>query len=103
MLFAPAQMPDSEEILEGITEVAPDLVPTLDQEEPLATYPDWKREDTQVITCRIGNDAYPGVRYESRDEALAATKLLYGRVLEVNAVPGRLFIRVPRTNVKEFR
>jgi hypothetical protein len=87
-------MPIPDEMLEGITEVTQDLVPTRDQEEPIASYPDWRKEDTQVITYRLGNDAYPGIYAENRDEALSLCKAVYGRVLEANYVPGRAFLRV---------
>jgi hypothetical protein len=88
---------DPLEILDGPTELAPPVrIPTVYSNEPTATYHDWRPADTRVITCRIGNDLYPGERFESRDEALEAVKLRYGRVLEANYVPGRAFFRVQR-------
>jgi hypothetical protein len=82
------------ELLDGPSEVSTDHVPTLDQESPGASSSDWKREDTRVIVCRIANDLYPGVRYESRDEAQRAVARDHGRILEANYVPGRAFYRV---------
>lgn len=82
--------------LDGPPEVAPNLTPTVDAAVPLATYPDWDPRATRVIACRIGNDIYPGPRYESRDAARAAIEAQYGRVLEANYVPGRAFFRVRR-------
>lgn len=79
------------------TDAAPDHVPTLDQDAPVATYQDWTDEDTRIVTCRIGNDIYPGERYETRDEARAATELKYGRILVANYVQGRAFFRVFKT------
>lgn len=84
------------EVLDGPAELAPDLVPTVDQDVPVATYPDWRAEDTRVIQCAIGNNVFPGKRYESREEALRATRLVHGRVLEANYTPGRAFFRVMR-------
>lgn len=88
------------ELLDGPAELAPpDLVPDVHQDEPVATYPDWRRADTRVITCAINNDVFPGERYESREEARAAVELKYGRILEANYLPGRAFFRVRRKEV----
>lgn len=82
------------EVLDGPAELAPDLVPTVDQEVPVATYCDWRREDTMVVQCAIANSTFPGKRYDTRDEALRETAKKYGRVLEANYTPGRAFLRV---------
>lgn len=82
------------EVLDGPAELAPDLVPGIDQEVPVATYCDWRREETFVVTCAISNSTFPGTRYESRDEALRATMKKHGRILEANYTPGRAFFRV---------
>ena len=80
-----------------VPDVQPDLVPTCDDGEPVATYRDWRPEFTRVLTYRIGNDLYPrDPRVESRDEAMADAVRRFGRVLEANFVPGRAFLRVPR-------
>lgn len=84
------------EVFDGPTELQADHVPTVDQETPFASYKDWRAEDTRVITVRIANDMYPGVRYESREEALTAVRRAHGRILEANYVPGRAFLRVPK-------
>ena len=91
-------MREALEAVDGPTDTEPDFVPTADQSIPLATYPDWVPGETRIIQCRIGNDLYSGDRYESRDEARAATELKYGKVLEANYTPGRAFFRVRRTN-----
>lgn len=82
------------EVLDGPAELAPDLVPTVDQETPVATYQDWRREDTFVVQCAIANSTFPGTRYETRDEALRAVAKKHGRILEANYTPGRAFFRV---------
>jgi hypothetical protein len=85
------------EMLDGFTETHTDHVPTLDQEVPVASHPDWTRENTRVISCRIANDLYPkDERFESRGEALAAITKRHGKVVEANYVPGRAFFRVRR-------
>lgn len=88
----------AEELLavDGPPEVASHPLPTVDSAVPLATYPDWDPDDTRVVVCRIGNDIYPGPRYESRDAARAAVEAQHGRILEANYVPGRAFFRVRR-------
>lgn len=88
------------EMIDGPTELAVDLVPTVDQAEPAATYADWRPEGTRVIACRIANDLYRDPRrYESREEALRALTAEFGPPVEVNAVPGRLFVRVRKKRV----
>lgn len=85
---------DELEVVDGLTEVQPSRVPTLEQDAPVADYPDWRPEDTRIVQCRIANDVYPGDRYETRDEAVKAVTAKYGRVLEANYTPGRAFLRV---------
>jgi hypothetical protein len=84
------------ELLDGPTEQAVDHVPTADQEVPVASYADWTKEDTRIVTYRISNDLYPGIRVESRDEAIADVKKNHGAILVANYVPGRAFFRVKR-------
>jgi hypothetical protein len=84
--------------LDGPSDVAVDLVPTADQTDPVATYADWRKEDTRIVVCRIATDAYPGERFETRDEAVAAIRARHGRILEANYVPGRAFLRVPKVS-----
>ena len=84
-------------MLDGFTETAQDHVPTMDQEAPVASHPDWVRSQTRVISCRIANDLYPkDERFETRADALAAITKRHGRILEANYVPGRAFFRVKR-------
>jgi hypothetical protein len=86
------------ECIDGPPEFAPpDSVPHVAQEVPVASYRDWRKEDTRIVTCRIGNDLYPGQRYESREEAKVATEMVHGRILEANYLPGRAFFRVMKT------
>lgn len=89
------------ELVDGPSVVAaPDQVPTADQEVPVASYRDWRQEDTFVVQCAIANDVYPGTRYDSRDKAQAAVSAKHGRILEANYTPGRAFFRVfkPRSS-----
>ncbi len=81
---------------EAPVELALDLIPTLDSDSPVATYQTWRPEDTKVITYSIGDAGYKGRPAESRDQALADCKLVFGKVLEANYVPGRAFLRVMR-------
>lgn len=87
---------DELEVVDGLSEVQPARIPTSDQTVPLATYQDWDPAETRIVLCRIGNDIYPGDRYESRDDAIAGTTQKHGRVLEANYTPGRAFFRVHR-------
>ena len=85
------------ELLDGPADLAEDFVPTLDAAEPVATYQTWRREDTRVISCRIGNDLYlKDERFETREEALRTITKRHGKVVEANYVPGRAFFRVFR-------
>lgn len=84
------------EPLEGITEVQQDLVPTLDQEHPVASYADWNIYNTHVITCTLGNSPHKGLRFANREDALKGVTQQYGKIYEANYVPGRAFFRVAR-------
>lgn len=88
------------EVVDGPSELAVDRVPTADAVVPLATYPDWRPEETRIVRCRIANDVYPGDRYESRPEARDAVTAKHGPILEANYVPGQAFFRVRRINPK---
>jgi hypothetical protein len=83
-------------IHDGPTEMAVDTVPRVDDTEPAASYQDWSKADTRVITCRIANDVYPGPRYDTRDAAFRAVQREHGRIYEANYVPGRAFFRVKK-------
>lgn len=88
---------DMLELVDGPSEIVQDRVPSLDQAdegEPAATYPDYNKRNTRVVCCRIANDAYPGERFESRDDAHSAITKRFGKILEANYVPGRAFFRV---------
>jgi hypothetical protein len=86
------------EMLDGPSEVAVDVVPSMDAQQPVATYRVWRKEDTKVVSCRIANDLYlRDERFESREEAHRAISVRYGRILEQNFVPGRAFFRVMRS------
>lgn len=84
------------ELVDGPAAITQDHVPSVDQAVPVATYADWRKEDTRVIACRIANDLYRDERFESREEAKATIQLRHGRILEENYVPGRAFFRVLR-------
>jgi hypothetical protein len=93
----PTNLPEVSEDDEP-TEVALDLVPTLDQGQPIATYPDWTHADTKVVVYYIGGSprGSNGLWALTRDNAKRQAELTYGRVFEANYVPGRAFFRVKR-------
>ena len=85
------------ELLDGPSQLVHDHIPTVDQEVPVASYADWRREDTRVIAVSIANSLYrKDERFESREEAKAAIQLRHGKILEEQYVPGRAFFRVFR-------
>jgi hypothetical protein len=88
------------EMLDGPTETAHDFIPTLDQDAPVASYTDWRKEDTRIVTCRIANDVYPGERFDTREEAHRAITRRHGKILEANYTPGRAFFRVRKPEAK---
>lgn len=89
------------ELLDGFAETHADHVPTMDQEVPVASHPDWTAASTRVISCRIANDLYTkDERFESRSEAYAVITKRHGKIVEANYVPGRAFFRVRRTVTK---
>lgn len=76
-------------------EFQPDLVPTLDDLAPVATYPDWTRDKTRVISCRIASNLYlKDEWFPTRDIARNTIAARHGRILEAYYVPGRAFFRV---------
>jgi hypothetical protein len=81
---------------EDVSELAEDHVPSLDSAQPVGTYPDWSAADTEIVTYRVGNDVYPGIRAESREAARSHCEANRGRILEANYVRGRAFFRVAK-------
>ena len=80
-----------------IPEITPDLVPTCDQEAPVATYRDWRAEDTRVITVSLRRGSWTDPEPpRTREQARAEVEAKYGRILEANYLPGRAFFRVKR-------
>jgi hypothetical protein len=74
-----------------------DVVPTIDQEEPVVgEYPDWDEANTEIVTCRIANDDYKGRRFETVAQARTTITAERGRIREENFVPGRAFFRVDK-------
>lgn len=73
-----------------------DLIPTVDDEEPRASYKEWKPEDTKIVVYRIGNDDYPGIYAVSRRAAVSDAIRKHGKIIEANYVRGRAFFRVQR-------
>lgn len=72
-----------------------DVIPSIDSAEPEATYLDWNRNTTRVVSGPIGSSyAYPGTRYESREAAYAGVTQRFGRIFEANYIAGRYFFRV---------
>lgn len=89
--------PDLTEV--DAVEIAEDYVPTIDQADtdkpPVASYRDWRPEDTRVVT--YSNEPRPGEKYaDTLSQARAMAELAYGRILETNAVPGRWCFRVKK-------
>lgn len=82
---------------DGPAEVKESKIPRADHREPVTSeYPDYKLEETRVISVRIANDLYPNdPKFNSREEALEWAAEKYGRVLVAQYVPGRAFFRVP--------
>ena len=81
---------------ESTVEVEADVIPTCDTEAPSATYRNYRPEDTRIIVYSVGRLGYPGRPVDTRDQALADCKRVFGKVLEANYVPGRAFLRVMR-------
>lgn len=89
---------EPEEVEENDVRLTPNFVPTMEQEVPVATYIDWKKEDTHVVTFQIGS---AGITQRNtvghcatRSQADAECAKRFGRILEANYVPGRAFYRV---------
>lgn len=81
----------------GIVEHQLDVVPTVDDEEPVASYRDWNPEDTKIIVYRYGTHGklYKyGTEVKDKAAALSACKERHGRILVANYTPGRAFFRV---------
>lgn len=72
----------------------PNRIPTVDDEEPKATYQTWSKENTEIKTYAVDNTVYPGIRAETRDAARKHCTENFGEILEANYVPGRAFFRV---------
>ena len=76
-------------------------VPTIDDavtdHKPESDYKDWAEGNTRVLVYTDAPELYPRDRYAEDKEDARYLAGLIGRVLEVNEVPHRWFIRVPRT------
>ena len=84
--------PDYEETVD----MQVDLIPEVTQDEPVATYKDWRDNETRIVTYAIGSDFYKGIYAETRQKAKAHCELTYGKIYEANYVPGRAFFRVAK-------
>jgi hypothetical protein len=72
-------------------------VPTVDDEAPAASYPDWRPEETRVVTYTTAPHKFPKDRRAvTRAQATAECELVFGRVLEATYMPERFFFRVRR-------
>lgn len=73
-------------------------IPTIDDTDPPkdTDYKDWRAEDTQVLVYTDDLELYPHDRQALDLEDARTQAALIGRILEVNDVPHRWFIRVPR-------
>lgn len=72
-----------------------DEVPSMDSDEPIATYKTWRKEDTRVVTYCIGVEGlFPGIFAVSVDEAIKDCSARWGHIVESNYVPNRAFLRV---------
>jgi hypothetical protein len=79
---------------------AANRVPTIDDPDdapPPADYRDWRAEDTRVVTYTNDPDIFTRDRPAwTMEEARTKCQAEFGRILEVNSVPGRWFFRVFR-------
>jgi len=72
-------------------------IPTIDSDEPVSDYQDWKREDTRVVSGPLGPTYnYPGKMFHTREAAKRWAKENFGTIYEENYCPGRYFFRVKR-------
>lgn len=94
MLEAPTIAPREDVNDLPLTVIQVDAVPTVDQEVPVASYPDWTKADTVIKTYAVGNSIYKGIPAATREAALAHCQQNFGQVLEANYVQGRAFFRV---------
>ncbi len=80
-----------------LPETPPDVIPTIDQEEPVASYQDWRPEDTRVVVYTTDPDRYPKDRVAPDGvSAQVACENECGPILQVRTVPYRYFFRVRR-------
>ena len=59
---------------------------------PVDAVPDYREEETRVVTYRIG----PGQKCRSSAEARKDCEAKHGRILQENKVPYRMFFRVKK-------
>jgi hypothetical protein len=90
---------EPEEVEENDVRLTPNFVPNMEQEVPVATYIDWKKEDTHVVTFQVGSAGQGTIRNTvghcaTRSQAETECTKRFGRILEANYVPGRAFFRV---------
>ncbi len=81
-----------------VVDEAVDYVPTIDDHPdnpPQASYKHWRDEDTRVVTYAI-NSTYRGITVATTANARAHCRANYGEILDEQAVPDRLFLRVRR-------
>lgn len=81
----------------GAVIVEVDSVPTIDDDEPVASYREWRPEDTKVVTYCYGSTGAlykHGTQVKDKAEAVRLVTEKYGKVLEANHTPGRSFFRV---------
>jgi hypothetical protein len=82
---------------DNLDETPPDVVPSIDQEKPVAAYPNWRPEDTRVICYTTDPAKYPKDRVVIDGvSARLECERDFGEVLEVRTVPQRYFLRVRR-------
>lgn len=99
----PAVSPDlTEAEAVEIAEEYEDRIPTIDDVDldkpPPATYRDWRREDTRVVTYTTRPDKWPkDLVCSNRLAAKAHCIVTHGRPVEENYLPERFFFRVRRS------
>ena len=76
--------------------ITADLIPSVDDENPVASYHDWTPEQTKVVTYSVGGMGFRGILVATREEAMRHATAMFGKVVEANYVPGRAFLRVMR-------
>jgi hypothetical protein len=82
-----------------VAAVTPTIDDVVKDAAPSVDYQDWTSETTRVLVFTDDAELYPKDRLAADLDDARAQAALVGRILEVNEVPHRWFIRVPRVRV----